>query len=107
MSCQLPSGIKAVKRSPEYRRLHPELLSGVPADLWSTGSWGFVVFDMAIARDRFPDATGRFALFAVDLRDLCVVSVKVITTNAEQSAAEIEDLRQDVATHALPLPIDW
>ena len=105
-SCQLTAGLKTVKRSPDYRRLHPQLLDPVPSDLWSAGHWGFFVFDMRAEPDQSPDQA-RMALFTVDLRDLTLTSVKVILADTEQSEATVEDLRLDEGARSLALPADW
>lgn len=78
----------------------------MPSDLWSTGPWGFVVFDLRAAPEQAPDQ-GRLALFTVDLRDISVVSVKVVTADTEQAEAKVEDLRLNEATRSLAIPSDW
>lgn len=77
----------------------------MPSDLWNTGPWGFIVFDLRASADSLPDV-GRLALFTLDLRDMTVISVQVITADAEQSEAMVEDLRGD-DVRSLPMPADW
>jgi hypothetical protein len=64
-----------------------------------------VVFDLCAAPEQEPDQA-RLALFTVDLRDISLVSVKVVTADTEQAEARIEDLRLNEATRSLAMPSD-
>lgn len=100
-------GLKVVKRSPDYRRLHPELQAPVPSDSWYMGHWGFFAFDLRPQNPVESSEQERIALFTVDLRGLKLESVKVVKADAEQAEAHVEDLNDSEQSQSLPLPSDW
>jgi hypothetical protein len=100
-------GLKVVKRSPDYRRLHAELQAPVPSDSWYMGHWGFFAFDLRPQTPQERDGQERIVLFTVDLRGPKLESVKVVKTDVGQAEAEVEDLHDSAQSQSLPLPSDW
>lgn len=107
MSCRIIEGLRVVKRSPDYRHLHAELLAAAPSDSWHAGRWGFYVFDLRSNQADTGDSAPRLALFTVNLFDLVLESVKVVTADAARAEAAVTDLRFEGQSLSLPLPVDW
>lgn len=100
-------GLKIVKRSPYYRRLHPELQAPFPADAWHDDKWAFFVFELRDGEAKDVDDGSRLVVFTVDLERQSLEGVKVLTINAGLATAEVADLRDGSQRFSVPLPAGW
>jgi hypothetical protein len=106
LCCRLLEGLKVVKRSPYYRRLHSELQAPFPADAWHDDEWAFFVFELNDRGAKVVPQGSRLVVFAVEMESQMLREVKLITVDAYRKEASVEDLRGG-EQYVVPLPPDW
>jgi hypothetical protein len=93
-----------LKRSPEYRTIHPRLSDIRPIDSWQQDSLHYFVFPLKAADGNLvavEDAP--VAVFTMHPDSLEPVSVVVVTPSADGGEAEVANLRQPASGYTVPL----
>ncbi|MDY6868514.1 MAG: hypothetical protein SVT56_11565, partial [Chloroflexota bacterium] len=88
------SSLVIVKRSPQYRLVHPWLLSIHPSDGWKEKNFVFFLFSLSPGASMSSETVGSFVLFVVQIDNdkTKLTAVKLISPDITGTEAIVEDL---------------